>query len=46
MLLELLEPIISRGEKVLIFTQYVQMAQILFEIIEKALIEPLILDGS
>jgi SNF2 family DNA or RNA helicase/uncharacterized Zn finger protein len=47
MLLELLEPIISRGEKVLIFTQYVQMAQILFEIIEKELlIEPLILDGS
>lgn len=47
LLLELLEPIIARGEKVLIFTQYVQMAKILSEIIEKELlIEPLMLDGS
>ena len=47
LLLELLEPIIARGEKVLIFTQYVQMAQILAQIIEKELlIEPLMLDGS
>ena len=47
MLMELLEGILSRGEKVLIFTQYVAMAKILSEIIEKAmLIEPLVLDGS
>jgi len=47
LLLELLEPIVARGEKVLIFTQYVQMAEILANIIEKELlIEPLILDGS
>ena len=47
MLLELLEIIITKGEKVLIFTQYVEMAKILSEIIEKAmLIEPLMLDGS
>ncbi len=47
LLLELLEPIIARGEKVLIFTQYVQMAKILSEMIEKELlIEPLMLDGS
>jgi len=47
MLMELLEGILSRGEKVLIFTQYVAMARILSEIIEKAmLIEPLVLDGS
>ena len=47
LLLELLESIIARGEKVLIFTQYVEMANILCEIVEKELlIEPLKLDGS
>lgn len=47
LLLELLENIITKGEKVLIFTQYVEMAKILCEIIEKEmLIEPLQLDGS
>lgn len=47
LLLELLEPIIERGEKVLIFTQYVQMAEILRSMIEKELlIEPLVLEGS
>lgn len=47
MLLELLETIVSKGEKVLIFTQYVEMLNILCEIIEKEmLIEPLRLDGS
>ncbi len=47
MLIELLETIISKKEKVLIFTQYVEMAKILSEIIEKELlIEPLLLDGS
>ncbi|DAB29001.1 MAG TPA: hypothetical protein CFH84_11935 [Sulfurimonas sp. UBA12504] len=47
MLLEILESIVAKGEKVLIFTQYVEMANILAEIIEKSmLIEPLRLDGS
>lgn len=47
LLLEILESIIAKGEKVLIFTQYVEMANILCEIIEKEmLIEPLRLDGS
>lgn len=47
MLLELLETIVAKKEKVLIFTQYVEMAKILSEMIEKELlIEPLILDGS
>ena len=47
MLLEILENIIAKGEKVLIFTQYVEMAKILSQIIEKEmLIESLQLDGS
>jgi SNF2 family DNA or RNA helicase len=47
MLLELLEIMIAKSEKVLIFTQYVEMAKILSTIIEKVmLIEPLMLDGS
>jgi SNF2 family DNA or RNA helicase/uncharacterized Zn finger protein len=47
LLLEILENIVSKGEKVLIFTQYVEMAKILCEIVEKELlIEPLKLDGS
>ena len=46
-LIELLETILSKKEKVLIFTQYVEMAKIISEIIEKELlVEPLILDGS
>lgn len=47
MLLELLEIMIAKSEKVLIFTQYVEMAKILSTIIEKVmLIESLMLDGS
>jgi len=47
LLLTLLEPILARGEKVLIFTQYVEMLAILTHIIEtKFLIEPLTFEGS
>ncbi|MFZ2968975.1 MAG: DEAD/DEAH box helicase [Sulfuricurvum sp.] len=47
LLLTLLEPILARGEKVLIFTQYVEMLAILTQIIEtKFLIEPLTFEGS
>jgi SNF2 family DNA or RNA helicase len=47
LLLTLLEPILARGEKVLIFTQYVEMLTILANIIEtKFLIEPLTFEGS
>lgn len=46
-LLQLLETIVEREEKVLIFTQYTQMGDILEEIIRKELfIEPLYLKGS
>ena len=46
-LLELLETILARDEKVLIFTQYTQMGDILEQIIKKELlIEPLYLKGS
>lgn len=46
-LLQLLETIIEREEKVLIFTQYTQMGDILEEIIRQELfIEPLYLKGS
>jgi SNF2 family DNA or RNA helicase/uncharacterized Zn finger protein len=47
LLLELLETIIERDEKVLIFTQYTQMGDILEEIIKRELLlEPLYLKGS
>ncbi len=47
LLMELLDTIILRREKVLIFTQYTQMGDILEEIIKKELlIEPLYLKGS
>ncbi|MGZ8546376.1 MAG: SNF2-related protein [Sulfuricurvum sp.] len=47
LLLTLLEPMIAKGEKVLIFTQYVEMLNILAHIIEeKFFVEPLTFDGS
>lgn len=47
LLLTLLENIIVQDEKVLIFTQYVQMADILSNIIQKELLStPLVLKGS
>lgn len=47
LLLTLLEPMIAKGEKVLIFTQYVEMLNILAQIIEeKFFVEPLTFDGS
>ncbi|MBV5279076.1 MAG: DEAD/DEAH box helicase, partial [Campylobacteraceae bacterium] len=47
LLLTLLEPMIAKGEKVLIFTQYVEMLNILSQIIEeKFFVEPLTFDGS
>jgi SNF2 family DNA or RNA helicase len=47
LLIELLETIIQADEKVLIFTQYTQMGDILQELIKKELlVEPLYLKGS
>lgn len=47
LLLTLLEPMIAKGEKVLIFTQYVEMLNILAQIIEaKFFVEPLLFEGS
>jgi superfamily II DNA or RNA helicase len=47
LLLTLLEPMIAKGKKVLIFTQYVEMLNILANIIEeKFFVEPLTFDGS
>ncbi|MFA6144283.1 MAG: DEAD/DEAH box helicase [Sulfurimonas sp.] len=47
LLLTLLEPMIAKGEKVLIFTQYVEMLGILAQIIEeKFFVQPLTFDGS
>ncbi|MBE0491297.1 MAG: DEAD/DEAH box helicase [Sulfurospirillum sp.] len=47
LLLTLLEAILQKNEKVLIFTQYTQMAQILSDIIQKELLmSPLYLSGE
>jgi len=47
LLLTLLDTILQRDEKVLIFTQYVEMGNILSDIIQKALLAtPLFLQGS
>lgn len=47
LLLELLDPILKAGEKVLIFSQYVKMIHLLEKIIEKNLhVKPLIFEGS
>jgi SNF2 family DNA or RNA helicase len=46
-LLDLLEPIVESGEKVLIFSQYVRMCRILEEqIAVKFAIRPLVYEGS
>ncbi|XP_077984607.1 putative ATP-dependent helicase/translocase YwqA [Glandiceps talaboti] len=47
MLVELLEPILQQGEKVLIFTQYVQMIKLMTKMLENHFhIKPLSLEGS
>lgn len=47
LLLTLLEPMIAKGEKVLIFTQYVEMLGILSRMVEeKFFVEPLTFEGS
>ncbi|XP_070554306.1 uncharacterized ATP-dependent helicase YwqA-like isoform X2 [Ptychodera flava] len=47
MLVELLEPILQQGEKVLIFTQYVQMIHLMVQMLENHFhVKPLVLEGS